>query len=279
MADSVKLVAKLVGITTDVTKDDVLNAAMAAVPGLTKGAALIVRDTNGKVIQVELTLPSTSSAAATAAIAANAGVATVITTDIQPGNDGYEGTADSKALLESQGAVFTLDPGVTEAFVGDSTVIDHPLVGFTEWVFTKGDAVPASPNLLTSEVKVAFSNITPTTVDATLRMEVANNGYTADMFAPGEGGGFLRVQNLTSTQIVNVPAHSPGQTDHIYRIDYDGTNFKYFIDDVEKASIVAGAPSPSLTSQSVRVNIRGFSIDGTTVPQNTLDYIQWTEKV
>lgn len=82
----------------DVVLNNVLK--VAKVP---RGAATIIRDSSGRVIQVVIKLPETASEAAIAALKATPGVADVVVDDVPEGFDGWDGTALSLAALTASG--------------------------------------------------------------------------------------------------------------------------------------------------------------------------------
>lgn len=123
--------------------------------GIPKKAAEVIRDGNGKVTMVRITLPETASAAAENALKATPGVAGVQTTDIIPGTKGldFEATVDWSAQGYQVGA-----SRAVESYAGGEMSIalgsgDVPGL----WTFNAGDN-PLPFNIMgsTFEMKAKF---------------------------------------------------------------------------------------------------------------------------
>lgn len=83
-----ELTVSIASSVSEAVKTAALKAA-----NVPSGAANIVRDANGRVVEVRITLPDAAADAAAIALAATPGVANVASKDILPGTKGIDGTS------------------------------------------------------------------------------------------------------------------------------------------------------------------------------------------
>ena len=263
---------------SEVTKDKTLVAAASAVPGLTAGAAEIRRDAQGKVTEIILTLPDDTAAAATAAIQATAGVVNIITTDIIPGFDTFDGTLEQRTLLESQGFLFNVDAEITETYLPDGTVQLDTGTGIeANWAFQKLlDAVPAHPLAYTAEIKMAFDNLGAVGLGRICAgLTIINSGFRANITVRGADDRLLLVTNSATGQVVTNVGQVLGTGMHTYKLIWDGTTIDAQFDGVSFASrSISGGAFPNLAA----AGFQATSADGILEPRILLDYIRWTER-
>jgi hypothetical protein len=177
MADK-KLIVTAPNAISDDVKESVLKAA-----NVPNGAAKIVRDANGKVVEVIIHLPESASEAAAAAIAATPGVSNVDLADIPGGYEGWDGTLVGKDNLVLSGYTFgLLDSLLTYNEDGTCTVSAPSDIGR---VVIQGSGKCASyPLANTVEVKCSSSgtfNVTVSTYNDyyEARMSVGSTGIYA----------------------------------------------------------------------------------------------------
>jgi hypothetical protein len=157
MSDIKQIKASISSPISEVAKDKLIAAA-----GVHPGAANVIRDANGKVTEVQITLPATAAAAAAAAIAATPGVANVVTGDLIPGTVGLDGTQATYDSLLSQGFFITTggtgDIAITYNADGTTTYTcpDGQSVG-SRGLDKSTDAVPNSPVPISFEMKMKFT--------------------------------------------------------------------------------------------------------------------------
>lgn len=153
MADPTKhLTVYISGTTTEATKDAVLSQL-----GLSHRAATVVRDVNGKVVQVVIKLPPTAAAAAINALSNTPGVSNITSADIIPGTAGFDGSADGLASIITAGWTKTLVQNADEVFNTDGTLTVTPtnLSAHGYWfMMSPQNILPTSPNSFDAEMKV-----------------------------------------------------------------------------------------------------------------------------
>lgn len=164
--------------TSEITLQEIKKVIADAGHDAAAQAAEVVRDANGKVIQVSVNLPDTVSQSALDAISNNAGVASAVIEDIPLGYEGFDGTLVNKTLLESQGVLFIKENGATETFNADGTMTITLPPGAKYAIRTS--AMLPVVNEYDLELKISLQDIT-TNNFWSLTMSARNDVYEAMM--------------------------------------------------------------------------------------------------
>lgn len=258
-----QIAVSVLSAVSEVTLNKII--AAAKVP---KKAATVVRDSNGKVIQVIIKLPPTAAAAAIIAIKATAGVADVVTTDIQPGQEGYDGSEAGWDELIANGyttqsyndGVFTDNLDGTRTYASASqTVAADSLTGIAK--------APIFPIPVTLEVRESVDG-TYTNGRSPFSLSVADDihSYNLNHFIDS-GIHYIGIQDDTIGNTTAVI--TPGTTMHNYKLVVDETGLaKAYYDGVEKISLQLGVvPSGNY----IVFNNAAFNTGTITV-----DFARWT---
>lgn len=144
-----------VSISSSVS-EAVKDNALAAVK-VSHGAADVIRDANGKVVMVRITLPDSAADAARTALAATPGVSNIGVTDIIPGTKGIDGT--SLTGLSDLGFAETYS-SVTPS-LGSGTVIYTLGSGFSTYtVNNANNPIPFDTAGMSLEMRLKFTSDT-----------------------------------------------------------------------------------------------------------------------
>lgn len=226
-----KLVVTAPDAISDATKDAILAAANVA-----HGAAKVVRDANGKVMEVIIHLPPTASEAAAAAIAATPGVSNVEVTDIPEGTQGWDATAAGIASLEAAGfskSVYNAEPLYT--YNEDSTCTMNLVSWYSNVRWTGYGKLPSAPVPLTIEMKIKCPNGSQNN-----GVVFANDGYAGSLQLQGNDPNYPNTNTLTlgENDITEQYAYTPVDDQfHVYKMTVSETGLaKVYFDDVEKIS-------------------------------------------
>lgn len=273
-----KLSAVFSGITSEVAKDQAIAAVIGVVPGLTEGAAEILRDANGKVVEVRLTLADSVADAAKVAVNATPGVANVLLVDVPPGFLGYDGTAAGKATLISQGALVTVTD-LDEVFNADGTVTYSNKSGTRQGKLeiSLANTVPVHPLPWEAEYVVTYNTVTQVDQGSGTRMRVVNNGFQGDL----DTTVFERF-TVNDVSLVKTDAGGEGiimgtvdTAKHVYTMKFDGTKLQGFIDgtlQATTANVVSGTFS-NFINFNLELN-RGLAANAAL--SMNLDFVRWS---
>lgn len=263
MADK-KLEISIVGGQTETTKNQLIQNV-----GIPKGAATVVRDSNGKVIQVLIKLPESAAAAATAALLATPGVSDVVVADILPGQSGLDGTADGKALLISQGYSQVDSNGtMTVVYSSDNTSTFTTSDAIARTDYNKiGSAIPAAPLGMTFEVRMKCLGTGPATID----LSFANGFYSGDL---------MSIYN-SATGINTYDNYGPTQADTAVTNDELFHTYKAVLDPSGLATVTKdNVLVHTLQFGAFPTDTGNFAFLITFVSSSTtivLDYARWTQ--
>jgi len=268
MADPIlnkKLVVSGLDSVTDAVKDNIIKAA-----GVSNGAAKVVRDGNGKVVEVVIHLPESASEAAVAAIAATPGVANVEVTDIPEGTQGFDGTPESLAALEASGFVRADYQTPVLTFNEDSTMTYSPAGLWAVTYWTGYGKAPSYPLPAELEFKVKTPNYSQN-----ILISMGNDMYGFNIQLQGNSPDHPGTNTLTlyELEIVEVFSYVPQDQDfHICKASVNETGLmKVYFDGVEKIS-------RQLTARPGFRNYVDFAVASVSERPMIIDYARWTKR-
>ena len=271
--------AKAVSVVINSAASEVAKDKVLATSEASNGPAAndIIRDANGKVIEVRLTLPPDVSQAALDAIAATPGVANVVTEDIPPGFAGFDGSEASKDALIATGWEFAPDSGATdlttEAFNASGQLV------LTNPVQSVVSRDPSYTMVNVSEGMDADLNFYPIPGDFEIKMQMSN------LSAANDWG-----MNLRWGQVVvgfsGLDATLAADTNfHTYKVESTGTSpdggvsatFNLYRDGVLKQTqnrpISVTAPLKSIINVFVRNRLVAANVE----TDYTIDFMRWSK--
>jgi hypothetical protein len=258
-----KLSISATNAITDSVKNQILSAA-----NVSEGAAKVVRDSNGKVVEVIIHLPESASSAAAAAIAATPGVANVEVTDIPEGTQGFDGTLEGWNTLLSLGYTYSSSlPPPVFVYNEDGTCTVNPSTpsAVASSYFLTGDGkCPSYPLEVVLEMKIKGNSVS---------MKYANDVFDAEFIVQSNALSIYQPDHHYSEYTID----THDDTFHVYKAIISSTGLvTASMDDVE-------VMSAQLTSVSrgnyigCSVGTYGTGFSGGAV-QPTIDYIRWTKR-
>jgi hypothetical protein len=244
---------------SEVTTNKVLAAA-----GVKKNAATIVRDVNGKVISVMITLPESASEAARIAIAATPGVADIAISDLPVGTVGWDGTA---AALEN-------------VIITENMILNNDSIIFTynqnsTCTLTKTDPYATGVQLYSQDL----SSAPP--FDFAIECKISS--MVDAFFSLGlEGAGTAYIQIRANIEAFNLTVATPMPVfamplvdplvSHIYKLARVGFEYLIYVDSV----LVSTIPAEATTGSYIHpMTVYLGSTDSAVI----IDYIRWTTSV
>lgn len=261
--------------TSEVAKDNAIAAS-----GQGPGAAEVIRDANGRVTEVRITLPDSAATAASAAISATPGVANVVAVEIPVGSVGIDGSVSPSPWLAFLGGVQNNLPGSIQSTDGDVlTIICNPgLAGFQS-----GDTVffavseysnqPGHQSIPTNAFGAVFEMrvklVTPINSGSRMIVNISDDvdSAVADFTRYNDGG------DIQTT--ISAPAYAssvlPDENFHVYKLEIlaNGAGHRFSLDGVAQPIVPALGGTGSFTVVSFAAYMEG---DG----QLQIDYIRWT---
>ncbi len=274
-----RLCVSLTGITTEATKTQIIEAAKALVPELTEGAAEILRDVNGKVIEVRLALPDSVAESVKTSINANSGVANVVISDILPGTTGYDSTAEGKAAFIAAGGIISILNDVDETFNADGTVTytNNFVLGGSVDIFLR-NSLPLHPDPFEIEWRMAYPDMDNDTKRSGLflrglntKVQIACNLNTEDVSAGGVLSPFALQLTGAPSIATSLTKAAVGTGFNTYKIKFDGSKNIGFFNGTQVGETAAFG-SPLSTINDVTFGWRGQDVGASFI----LDFIRWT---
>jgi hypothetical protein len=260
---NVKLEVSISSSISEATANKVLAAA-----GIPKGAATIVRDATGKVIQVVIKLPDTAADAAVAAISATPGVADIQTSDLPAGTTGCDGSLASVDALIASGFQVQNDPMspvvVTYNADGTMTFTGQGGAGIRYANYGVIPAVPSYPQALTVEIRAKVSG------DFAIYATFANNHNRA---LGGSSNGDVYIRDQVAYTTATALAAWPYNDDefHVFKYTVDSNSLMTcFVDGISVASATLAVNSFVGNLLDIQFYLRSSQ---TSI---TVDYFRWT---
>lgn len=282
MANVKKVTIGLTSVMSEVTMD-----ALLAKTNTHKGAATVVRDENGKVTKVVISLPPTASSKAQQALEATPGVSTVEIQDIIPGTVGFDGTEEGLNELLANG--WKVEPHYMFAYptiaYADGISKHTNVTSGTPYSWTLAspyNALPRYPNGFEVEFKVkmlnafadvtsnAFCGVVAANEDSAFSLGPAASWASTD-WAPSLGywNGSAWISNYNTGELT-----APLDV-HVYKAVVDETQaLKMYVDDdlIHSSQLGTGAPHADRVTFQTYVgpsSNAGFDVD----------YFRFTERV
>lgn len=175
--------AKQLSITIASVTSETLMSNILEAQNVPKSAAEVIRDANGRVVMVNIKLPSTAAAAAKAALLATPGVAGVQVSDLLPGTTGI----DCTSLQQTLDAGFDYRPypdtGWTPTFTDGKMGIECP-AGMT-YVAYQGTNAQANLSFTVGtklEVRVKLGSLLQSAGGIEVTAADGKQQYTLDVF-------------------------------------------------------------------------------------------------
>lgn len=251
-----KLLVSATNALSETTQQSILNAA-----SVQNGAAKIVRDANGKVVEVVIHLPDTASDAAAAAIAATPGVSNVEVTDLPMGTQGTDGTQSSLDNLVAEGfSVSTTLPPPTNTENPDGSITISPSGSNTSayWIYNGSGKCPSSPLPLEVEMKIKNHNVAVHVANDVYSVEVGVDSTSVFLYTPNH----LFVAYTTPTE---------DNTYHIYKMTISDTGLAVVT--IDAVQVLSQQLTAVYDGNYVKLSI------GTSNTINpTIDYVRWTKR-
>ena len=267
MAD--KKIVTSFGVPVSETRKD----QMADKVNVPRGAALPLRDANGKLIGVVISLPEAASENARDVLANLPETSAVIVTDIVPGTEGWAGDAASLAALVADGAVIIAsDTTVTDLEDGTSSVLTDTGTS-ANWDLTKFNAVAPHPLPSNLELKFKFTDVASSGLATVVQMVIDNgNGELIFEFTNDGSAEFIEFgQMYIPTPFINDTEY------HIVKVSHLGSPTNQMQLSLDGEIIGTGnAPGDGGNQAKLNVTQLGGTIDTTGV---IVDYLRWTEWV
>ena len=275
-------------VSSEVVLDKVVEAAKVS-----KGAAEVIRDANGRVVEVRIALPDSASEAARAAIAATPGVANVVVSDILPGTVGLDGsTLSGWANIGWEEGAEQLG-GTHEWSLSDSgTMVLKGTLGagneqsrfvnsamFNSTTGTFNNSMAPYPNSWSWEAR--FKMAQGTSFNSMIVSLRSDQGGT-DNYLIGQNGRSLSTGTITCPG-AQIPSSFSYGVFHVVRLEYVPTvgevtgSVKCFLDGVEQTRL-ATTPNMGLNGAS-SITFDGIGMvgeEGSEVGTLEIDYIRWT---
>lgn len=244
---------------TDAEKNEILDKA-----NIHRNSATVIRDANGKVVQIEVNLPDTASQTAFDKISANPGVATAISEDLIPGTDGFAGDQASYDTLIAKVTTTVNDEYQTvieDNLDGTMTFSPHANYQFMEYALMSNNYL-RYPNESKIEFKFQFRKLGGGTI---VQLSASNGGRVQRIYINSNG---------TARGLFGMPTMPfINDTDpHTVEIVHTATNMSVVLDSVTVWSLTLPSSSESL---DISMKIAGSSLD----EGITVDFLRWTENV
>lgn len=261
-----KLTVALMSAVSEAAANNVLKAA-----GVPKGASEIVRDANGKVIQVIIHLPATASEKAIAAIKATPGVADIQLEDVPEGFDGWDMTQAGLDAFVAAGytrSEYVTPPIITFNEDGTMTYTSTGWASATGW---RGyNKAPVSPLPIELEMRVKTS----VHGSSNIVIEMRNDVYGFNIQLQGIDPAHPGMNTLTLGESDVSEDYAYVAADDLFHV------IKATISDTGLMTVFYDGVSKLSKQLSVRPsgNWAQFSISSYPDHPMTVDYARWTER-
>lgn len=267
---------KILSVFSTPISEDAKNELIDNSIGISRQAADVMRDANGKVIAVSVNLPDTVSDKAIEAIRRNPGLASVHVNDITPGTTGFDGSQASLDAFIQAGGVKYIE-GVTELDNEDGTfsLIMPDDSNWNSWILSKfGDTLPY-PNEVTMELKFKFSKVADELYSPDLVVQMTmEDTHQLTHFNIANDGRILCHQPAGCWIQLSV---TPDTNLHTLKMVSNNNTYSFYYDNELKGSAVV--VNAGLASQNAILNVSGSAFSSGVSTGVTVDFWRYTQNV